>query len=376
MAAEAISRALRDGALEGEHAPALTIKDSIHAPLGAFVFDHILAQLSSNISSSKSQAQGIVLVAFARSPQFYAELLKSKANDAASLKKWLRIVDCYTDPLGWKIQLAESGIVSNRSTQNATTASLCKNVRDLDMLFSSIVELGKEVIRETKGRFAVAIDSVSEILRHASISSAASLLSNLRSHDQVACLFWLFHSDLHEMKASSALEYISSMVACVEPISNTTNGKGMNSENLPLIEQNLGRGKFSVRFKRRNGRIRLMSEELHTEQMGINFVPAFEDYVTSQSLVPKVQFSLQLSEKERNDRAKVVLPFEHQGDGKPIQIYDGRRSVSESKTENKETNAEKMHVNEDSGRGEIIYIRDSDDEMPDSDEDPDDDLDI
>ena len=64
------------------------------------------------------------------------------------------------------------------------------------------------------------------------------------------------------------------------------------------------------------------------------------------------------------------------GDGKPIQIYDGRRSVSESKTENKETNAEKMHVNEDSGRGEIIYIRDSDDEMPDSDEDPDDDLDI
>ncbi|XP_071913464.1 elongator complex protein 5 isoform X2 [Coffea arabica] len=343
MAAEAISRALRDGALEGEHAPALTIKDSIHAPLGAFVFDHILAQLSSNISSSKSQAQ-------------------------------LRIVDCYTDPLGWKIQLAESGIVSNRSTQNATTASLCKNVRDLDMLFSSIVELGKEVIRETKGRFAVAIDSVSEILRHASISSAASLLSNLRSHDQVACLFWLFHSDLHEMKASSALEYISSMVACVEPISNTANGKGMNSENVPLIEQNLGRGKFSVRFKRRNGRIRLMSEELHTEQMGINFVPAFEGHVTSQSLVPKVQFNLQLSEKERNDRAKVVLPFEHQGDGKPIQIYDGRRSVSESKTENKETNAEKMHVNEDSGRGEIIYIRDSDDEMPDSDEDPDDDL--
>ena len=76
--------------------------------------------------------------------------------------------------------------------------------------------------------------------------------------DQVACLFWLFHSDLHEMKASSALEYISSMVACVEPISNTANGKGMNSENVPLIEQNLGRGKFSVLFKRRNGRIRLM----------------------------------------------------------------------------------------------------------------------
>lgn len=32
--------------------------------------------------------------------------------------------------------------------------------------------------------------------------------------------------------------------------------------------------------------------------------------------------------------------------------------------------------NEASGEGEIIYFRDSDDEMPDSDEDPDDDLDI
>lgn len=31
---------------------------------------------------------------------------------------------------------------------------------------------------------------------------------------------------------------------------------------------------------------------------------------------------------------------------------------------------------EGSGKGEIVYFRDSDDEMPDSDEDPDDDLDI
>ena len=38
--------------------------------------------------------------------------------------------------------------------------------------------------------------------------------------------------------------------------------------------------------------------------------------------------------------------------------------------------AEKPPVSENSGRGEIVYIRDSDDERPDSDEDPDDDLDI
>ena len=35
-----------------------------------------------------------------------------------------------------------------------------------------------------------------------------------------------------------------------------------------------------------------------------------------------------------------------------------------------------LQANENSSKGEIIYLRDSDDERPDSDEDPDDDLDI
>lgn len=70
----------------------------------------------------------------------------------------------------------------------------------------------------------------------------------------------------------------------------------------------------------------------------------------------------------------VVLPLS--GIGKPIQIYDGRKSLNESENEEKQASVEKPQTTEDSGRGEIIYFRDSDDEMPDSDEDPDDDLDI
>ena len=61
------------------------------------------------------------------------------------------------------------------------------------------------------------------------------------------------------------------------------------------------------------------------------------------------------------------------GNGKPIQIYDGRRSLEENNSEATPISSGKK---EDSGVGEIIYFRDSDDEMPDSDEDPDDDLDI
>lgn len=65
------------------------------------------------------------------------------------------------------------------------------------------------------------------------------------------------------------------------------------------------------------------------------------------------------------------------GTGKPIEIYDGRQSLNESSTETtNSSSAEKVQTNQDPGKGEIIYFRDSDDERPDSDEDPDDDLDI
>ncbi|XP_057491557.1 elongator complex protein 5 [Actinidia eriantha] len=374
--AELIRRALRDGALDGEHAPALTIKDSIDSPFGPHVFNHVLAQLSANILAGKSQSQGIVLVASSWSPSFYFDMLKSRENDVASFQKWFRVLDCYTDPLGWKDRLMECGSITNQSPKTSNAVRLCKDVRNLDNLFSSILQLGKELVGQGKGRFSVAIDSATEMIRHASISSLAALLSNLRSHDQVSCAFWLLHSDLHEIRVTSVLEYMSSMAASIEPMTRSASGQRGNYENLSLLEQNSKTGKFHVRLKRRNGRVRLMSEDFCIEQSGIKFTPRSGDGETiSQSLVPKVQFNLQLSEKERIERAKVVLPFEHQGIGKPIEIYDGRQSLNENNIENSST-AEKLPTSQDPGKGEIIYFRDSDDEMPDSDEDPDDDLDI
>ncbi|CAA2996597.1 elongator complex 5 [Olea europaea subsp. europaea] len=312
--AERICRALRDGALEGEHAPALTIKDSNESPLGSLLFNHVLSQLSSFIVAQKSQSQGIVLVALSRGPLYYEELFKSKGNNIASSNKWIKVLDCCTDPLGWRSKLMESGRIANLTPGTSTRANLYKNLKDLNKLLLAIVELGKELVEDGKGRFAVAIDSVSEMLRHASIFSVAGLLSNLRSHSQVSCLFWLLHSDIHETKAIAALEYISSIQASSEPITRPINGQRANSEKLPFLEQNLRGGKIHIRFKRRNGRVRLMSEEFCIEQSGIKFTPiSSEAEMIAQSLVPKVQFNLELSEKERNDRAKVVLPFEHQG---------------------------------------------------------------
>lgn len=223
--ADAICRVLRDGALEGEHATSLTINDSVDSPFGPIVFDYIFTQLSSFISSEKSQSRGIVLVSFARSPSSTAELLNTRGTDIATSHQWLSVLDCYTDPLGWKEQLKERGAIKTPSTEASLNLNLCKDVRNLDDLFSQILVLGKGLVGEGKTRFSVAIDSVSEMLRHTSLSSVSSLINKLRSHAQVSSIFWLLHSDLHDIKTTSAFEYMSSMVANVKPLSTTTNAE-------------------------------------------------------------------------------------------------------------------------------------------------------
>ncbi|PKA48529.1 Elongator complex protein 5 [Apostasia shenzhenica] len=376
--AESICRTLRDGSLEGEHATALTIKDSLQSPVGTQAFQHILYSLAANIVAGKSQAQGLVLVVFDHSPFFYLSLLTKKGLDASLLEKNLKVLDCYSDPLGWKERILQSGSAKRETVKESD--NIFRDVNDMNKLLSSILDFGKGFAGEGNSHFSIAIDSVSTVLRHASLPSVAGLISNLRSLDQVSSMLWLLHTDLHEPRTIAAIEYISSIVASLEPMVPITDGQN-GSENLFWLEKNSQNGKFHVRLKRRNGRVKLLIEEFHMEQAGIKFTPlSSENVVVGQVLMPKLQFNLQLSENERDDRARVVLPFEHQGNGEPIQIYDGRRSLIGSERDHSvlqqeplpaETEAQSKQV-----KGEIHYIRDSDDEQVDSDEDPDDDLDI
>lgn len=52
-------------------------------------------------------------------------------------------MDCYTDPLGWKVRLMECGSIINRLPEASNTVRLCNDVRDLDKLSLSIIELGR-----------------------------------------------------------------------------------------------------------------------------------------------------------------------------------------------------------------------------------------
>lgn len=69
-------------------------------------------------------------------------------------------------------------------------------------------------------------------------------------------MFGLLHSDLHEERAVAVLEYMSSMVASVDPYHHSADGQKRCLES-SLYDQNFTKGKFNVRFKRRNGRVRV-----------------------------------------------------------------------------------------------------------------------
>ncbi|KAK1298499.1 Elongator complex protein 5 [Acorus calamus] len=375
---DSICRSLRDGALDGEHAPALTLKDSLDSPFGARAFDHFLCNLASNVSLGRSQAKSLVLVAFDRSPSSYLELLKSREIDVSS-HDWLRIVDCYSDPLGWQERISNSGSVNGTSLK--TDWTVATDVRDIYKLLNVIVDLGKGAVELGKVRFSPRFPDHRCHLPIQFISMLSLFFLSVVIADQVSCVFWLVHSDLHESKTVASLEYVSTMVASLEPRIHHAKEEMSHSENLLWLQQNSSGGKFNVRLKRRNGRVKVFCEEFLVEKVGLKFivVPS-ENAIVNQTLAPKVQFNLQLSEKERQDRAKVVLPFEHQGNGEDIRIYDGRRSLSKEQDDphmvGPAMSSTRLQTDSDRGRGEIHYFRDSDEEQLDSDEDPDDDLDI
>lgn len=213
MAEASVGRALRDGSLEGEHAVALSLRDSLSCPLGAQVFGHFLRGLAANVAAGRSSARwvprpsspspgppplpfrlffpssvlsvhlcadrlrsfcsGLVLVALDRSPSFYLDLLESEGLDCVgpgvdwfvcflrpacssavlALEEWagrakgkrtcrFRVLDCYSDPLGWKARLPSS-LRGGGDASVDRLRTLFTDVKDVGRLLSLVLELGR-----------------------------------------------------------------------------------------------------------------------------------------------------------------------------------------------------------------------------------------
>ncbi|KAH1073202.1 hypothetical protein J1N35_025530 [Gossypium stocksii] len=77
----------------------------------------------------------------------------------------IQILDCYSDPLGWKDQLARNRNFTALSSEalGSSTAIGFREVKHMDKLYNSIIELGKGLVGGGKFWFSIAIDSLGTI---------------------------------------------------------------------------------------------------------------------------------------------------------------------------------------------------------------------
>ncbi|KAI5079456.1 hypothetical protein GOP47_0004935 [Adiantum capillus-veneris] len=367
---ESVSRSVREGVLPGEFAPALMLHNRSSSPHSArALLLHLLASLSSSVAAGTAQPGCIVMVAADRGPEFYRSFQAFKEEQLLRF----HFVDCFVDPLGWRKLLSNHQLLEDVN-ENSPYYPVCHDLRNLDALLSHILQSGMSGKSEAL-RFSVVIDSVSSLLAHNSADSVAKFLNNLRSNGKVSSLIWMLHSDLHDAKTIKSLEYISSMNIFMEQLGTAVIRKtdGSHTASNKLFSE----GMLKVRQKRRNGRVRERIEKFEVDGLSISISNKTEGVEAGKVSIPQVQFRLQLSDKERQERAKVVLPFEHQGNGQESFIYNGRLDAMATPQglDMAKNELQKLTL-EEKKSGQVEYLRDSDDERPDSDEDPDDDLDI
>ncbi|EFJ09664.1 hypothetical protein SELMODRAFT_427853 [Selaginella moellendorffii] len=325
MAEASIARVLRSGAADGEHAAAVMVINAVDTTAGLGIFRHFVESLVANLASGAAQAKGLVLVASSSSPQTYSSVLRNVSSSC------FQVLDCFSDPLGWE------RLISPNTTSLEEMEAI--DVRKLSSLFSKIHEAGKADLFYAAPLFGRSLE----------LYLPASGSRGDKCADSVSAILWFTDGGLHQARVLDALEYNATATAFVEP-------------QLDFLDTR-GAGRLRIRHKRRNGRVSEKVDEFRVEVGRFNFFPVeLGTKVDNVDAIHKVQFRLHLSDKEVEDRSRVRLPFEHQGDGQEVRIYDGRQSEAGVETK--------------SSSGSIHYLRDSDDEMPDSDEDPDDDLDI
>eukprot|EP00897_Mesotaenium_endlicherianum_P004884 jgi/Mesen1/4423/ME000225S03414 len=253
--------------------------------------------------------------------------------------------------------------------------------------------------------FYVALDSVSRLLRRHTLPAVAAFLQRLLWHEKVSGLLVAMHEDLHASAEVAAVEYLAAATLTLHP------PPPAFAPTLPA--GGIGRAAASGRPQA------LLHEGMHGQVEGYTLqlegsvrFSAIKDVLAEAETRPPVKkstvevpFNLSLSESERRDRERKLIKLGTGphilhfiiivlrliaafvslkicfgiGDGREVRIYDGRQAgalerLSARGDRRKEEAPDAPSIS--SLGGEIHYLRDSDDEMPDSDEDPDDDLDI
>ncbi|KAL0019744.1 hypothetical protein WJX77_011084 [Trebouxia sp. C0004] len=305
-----------------------------------------------------------------------------------------RVIDLFSDPFDFLRSLSCSG---------TSQAVAWRTEKGLAKLYQATVRGLSDIDGSAEADSAgwcVVIDSLDHLLQHAGVREVLRFLEDLRSHSDISSVCGMIHKDLHTPQVLAALTSECTASMLLQPI------QGLQKDMAAMTKGKhtwAPHGLLQLHLKRHTGRVRVESELYSLSQGGeIETDAAPQEVITAQLLAAhnvsrlesqhdkrqeaqerqaqaeeqaglalltkQAGMKLTLTQKEHMARQAVVLPYEHQGAGQAYKTGDFKDYLPQAAG--------------GSGRGSgagslghILYVRDSASEH-DSDEDPDDDLDI
>ncbi|XP_072315281.1 elongator complex protein 5 [Eucyclogobius newberryi] len=228
----------------------------------------------------------------------------------------LHIHNAYEDPLGW--------------TNNATFT-------DQHFCLNNLTQILKPNSQQKAS--TLVIDSLSWILRHVSTTTICSTLHQLKKGGAVRNIMGLLHADLHQKGTVGSVCHLATSLITVAP--------GNAGDNCVA----------KIRKRTKSGKVHQEEQAFRINEdfsiILLNKSPNIEQIVPEEHQMDptaNLTFNLRLSDKEREAKEKLLLPFVFSKDKKSALLHSG------------------------TGSGRILYEPDANDDY--DQEDPDDDLDV
>lgn len=390
-------RLLRDGVLSDSAAPPLfVIEDDTIVLGGQALFSKLVASYRAAVATCRSQATHIVSLLLDTTNQ-------GAFNDTSSRLETL--VDYSSKPFTWISEV----VGAPAEEADDAVGGLVELERKLHEVYRSCEgvpkeqaaeQVGSQTVRsEGKRDLCLIINSLSTLLIWFPSLQVYQFIRRQQQNPRISCVLTTLHRDLHPPQTCQLFESLASCLACLSPLS------PLQQSAAKAVLGKPAHGQVDFQYKRRSGRVKVDScyfTLLSPADLEVYAAPD-EGALDPQEMVskaleesqknretgqgprtlmsgapegsmgqdgPLVQstMKLTLTEEERAAKRSVLLPFEHQGGGQAYQTGDfkdylppaaGGRAMG--------SGADKL--------GHILYVRDSASEY-DSDEDPDDDLDI
>ncbi|KAI3428675.1 hypothetical protein D9Q98_007498 [Chlorella vulgaris] len=399
-------RTLREGIPDGgDAAPLLLLCDALAVIGGPALLRQALADMTLAIAGRRAQAIALTLVALERPAAQYHQLCSPSLGT-------FTVLDCFSDPYGWGGLLAVVPAGGSSSNSTISVPSILAAPNGLDRLLQLLSSTSTIQSAGAGARHCIVFDSLTPLVDRFGGAAVVQLLHRLQRLDSTSSLLCGLHTDLHAPQLLAALEQLAAGTLQLSAASE------LEQTLCAAMHGSTPQGRLSARLKRRSGRVRVQTQlycldaadsvrisELPTD--ALNPQAALEkgtvgtaggssggEAALAQQLAGGMKLGLSAAELEAKQR--VQLPFEHQGHAAAYKTGDfrdylppeaggraaarpasaaGGAAAGAAGGAGAGTGAGGGEIGVRQGLGHILYVRDSGSEH-DSDEDPDDDLDI